>query len=803
MKDKTKILEPGKQVQSHQVVSESADSEDGTSNTKDNLHENKLLLDSIINGASEGIFVLDENGCYVLINPACGRIMDYTCDDWIGKQAGSSINTDDIEQSILYFNKALSGEKCSYEGCFATSDGEERILNIKLSSLTYNEKPHVLGVVEDITDRRISEEALKKSEEKWRSLVKNSPNIIIISDREGVIQFVNHTLPGYSEAETIGSSIYEFIHHEYHSIAKQAIERAFETGEFDDYEIVGSGTEEKFSWYYTQIGPVMLNGQVVSAMLIAMDITERKQVEETIKESERNYRILADNVTDVIWTMDMNLTYTYINPSVERLLGYTADEIMAMNLDEIVTPDSFATAIKVFEEELATEEVEDKDLFRIRAFEVEQYCKDGSTVWAEVKAVFLRDPDGNPTGILGITRDITDRKLTEKMLVHAANEWRVTFDSMSDAVMMIDRDQTIIRANKAASTALGLSFQEMLGQKCFECVHGTDSRPEYCLNALTLADGKKHSIEIYEQNLDRYYLITTTPVHDESGKLTSSIHVMSDITEREIEKEARGLAERKLEEQRTQAICSDRLRSLGEMATGIAHELNQPLLGVRGLTEHILIGLDRKWDFSEEKTKDKLKLIIEQADRMSHVIEHVRLFARGAETTDILPVDVNEVINSATSLIDVQSRSRGMKLECELSRDLPLVLANPFSLEEVILNLITNARDALKEKLIIDPAWKSPQIILRSSEDYSNSEKCVKIEVIDQGSGIPPEVLPKIFDPFFTTKSPDEGTGVGLSISKTIIEGFDGQINIQSDVGLGTRVTIVLPAIKHDIGGES
>jgi C4-dicarboxylate-specific signal transduction histidine kinase len=271
-----------------------------------------------------------------------------------------------------------------------------------------------------------------------------------------------------------------------------------------------------------------------------------------------------------------------------------------------------------------------------------------------------------------------------------------------------------------------------------------------------------------------------------------------DITDRIHMEKARQEAERLLEDQRARAILSDRLRSLGEMATGIAHELNQPLLGVRGLAEHILIGLKRGWNISEENILKKIKLIIDQTERMTHVIEHTRMFARGADNFELLPVQVNDVIKSSMNLIDAQLHYRGLILKCELADNLPTVMANPFSLEEVLLNLINNARDAVLAKPNSENTKDLPQIIVRTCLGENGTQGSVKIEVIDHGPGIPKELKSKIFTPFFTTKDPDKGTGLGLAISKSIIEGLHGKISIRSTHGSGTTVTIDLPTINKN-----
>jgi histidine kinase len=258
---------------------------------------------------------------------------------------------------------------------------------------------------------------------------------------------------------------------------------------------------------------------------------------------------------------------------------------------------------------------------------------------------------------------------------------------------------------------------------------------------------------------------------------------------------ARKDAEQQLEEQRARAVVSERLSALGEMATGMAHELNQPLSGVRGLAEHILIGFDRGWDLSKKTIRENVQMIIEQTERMTHVIEHTRKFARGVESPDLLPVQINDVIRSAQDLIEFHLQYRGLKLKCDLAEGLPFILANPFSLEEVILNLINNARDALSEYKKTGHSNNSQEITIRTLQELKDSKCTVKIQVIDNGAGIHQDLMSKIFNPFFTTKDPDKGTGLGLAISKSIIEEFKGTITINSIPGRGTTVTIILPVM--------
>lgn len=260
---------------------------------------------------------------------------------------------------------------------------------------------------------------------------------------------------------------------------------------------------------------------------------------------------------------------------------------------------------------------------------------------------------------------------------------------------------------------------------------------------------------------------------------------------------AREAAERILAEQQALRVRSDRLRSLGEMAAGMAHELNQPLQGIRGLIEHLLIGMARGWSLSPEEVKKKLNLAIEQVDTMSHLIEHVRTFSRNADGLEQWPVQINEVIRLVQELLGAQFRAHGLALRSELAEDLPLVCANPFSLEEVLMNLLTNARDAVEERQQTDPGPVSSRVVVvRTGVEGEAEGRRVKVEVIDQGVGIPEEILDKVYDPFFTTKPPDKGTGLGLAICKSTVEGLGGTLYLRSTPGQGATAAFVLPTLS-------
>ena len=206
------------------------------------------------------------------------------------------------------------------------------------------------------------------------------------------------------------------------------------------------------------------------------------------------------------------------------------------------------------------------------------------------------------------------------------------------------------------------------------------------------------------------------------------------------------------------------------------------------LAEHMLIAMEREWTMDEEHIRDRLERIVEQSDRMVHIIDHVRRFAGEAGRSDVAPIQVDGIVESAVSLLGAQFKAHGLDLAIESAGNLPPVLANAFSLEEVVINLLSNSRDAVESRSAAD--GRQGRVVVRTSSPDS-TQVCIEVE--DNGSGIPESIIAKVFDPFFTTKDPDKGTGLGLAISRTIVEESDGQLILESTPDQGTRATVVLP----------
>jgi len=246
-------------------------------------------------------------------------------------------------------------------------------------------------------------------------LLRNSPDFIMNVNRSGKITYVNRNLPGFSEKEVIGEKFEAFTDKEYTEIFNEHITNVFESGKPDSIICRGSGDPNSHAWYEVRFGPVFNGDTVSSVMLIVTDITRRREAEEALARSESRYRLLAENMSDFVWIVNQNLEFSFASPSVRNLLGYEPSEVLDRSWLDIMTD----KARDILEKELGklSEITDEKNKFSSITVELPFRTKEGRDIWTETKISLLRNDMNFPEGILGISRDITERKIAEDKLI--------------------------------------------------------------------------------------------------------------------------------------------------------------------------------------------------------------------------------------------------------------------------------------------------------------------------------------------------------------------------------------------------
>jgi PAS domain S-box-containing protein len=604
-----------------------------------------------------------------------------------------------------------------------------------------------LEINRNITERKKQEQALADELTRRRLLIDQSLDGIVVLDVDANVVEANQRF-----AEMLGYTLEEVYKlHTWDWDKNFLPEQILEMGRNVDEKGLHLETEHtrkdgSIIDVDISISAAMFGGQKL-IFCACRDVTERKRAEKALRDSEESYRELANSITAVFFAMDTHLRYTYWNKASEILTGIREEDAIGKSLSEVF-PDSpgLRRAEKVYRAVLKTK--------KSRTF-VNDFDIDGSHYVFEIGAYPSRG------GISVFVRDITERKRAEEAIKHSAEEWMNTFDSISDAISIHDRDFRIQRANKAFADIFNIKPNQIIGVHCYE-LHKGEKPISGCPHQQTLATGKPAAAEFYESNLGKYLYESTSPIFDEQGEVVGTVHITRDITEQK--------------QQNERLMMADRLASIGELASGAAHELNNPLTSIIGFSQLLM-----EKDMSDDIRED-VKLIYNEAQRAVNVTKNFLTFAR-KHTPVREPNQINNIIEDVLELHAHEQQVNHIHVEKHLAPNLPEIMVDYFQLQQVFMNIIINA-----EYFMIE-AHNAGTLTITTKKQNSN----VRISIADDGPGIPPENLERLFNPFFTTKEAGRGTGLGLSICHGIVTEHGGQIYVSSQLGKGATIFIDLP----------
>ena len=457
----------------------------------------------------------------------------------------------------------------------------------------------------------------------------------------------------------------------------------------------------------------------------------------SFNEEERQHdlkALLSNHNTRIIFPNSAIL----VNPNVEFLIPLVADgkEIGYICLSPKATKQRYSS----------------DDLFLIQGL-------------APVVAISLRS-------WLLIADDIAKRKRSEERLRQAAEEWQITFDSIPMPVTLQSKDFKIIRFNKAYADLFSISLNEVMDNPCYKIVHQSDNPIPNCPHLKMLDTDREATIEIHHELLDKYFEITVSPIKNSSDEITGSVHIMRDITQvKKAEEEKRLLQEK--------AEISSRLASVGEMAAGIAHEINNPLTGVIGFSDMLM---ERELP---QDMREQVEIIADGSRRVADIVKRLLTFARQHKPVRAM-VNINDLIANTLNMRIYVLKTNNINVITEYDETLPLITIDPGQIQQVFLNLIVNAEYSMKKRDRLGE--------LKITTKKINDK--IIISFRDNGLGISEENMKRLFQPFFTTKPVGEGTGLGLSLSRSIITEHSGIISAESELNEGATFRIELPVIN-------
>lgn len=623
----------------------------------------------------------------------------------------------------------------------------------------------------EIAERQWAEKALRESEAKYRTLVNGLSDGLFVMNAQGVITFANRSLAkihGVKGSEQLtGRSFLEFITPGELNRVKELFARDLEPGklaEVVETQIVRPNGESAF----VEIKPVPIleNGRVVGFQGILRDVTERKRAELALQKTHDLLMTVIDASPTGITVLDREGNVRAWNRAAERIFGWQKEEVLGRPLP-IVPPNRREEHLTLLGLALEGE--------TLAGIEVVRRKKDGSLVDISLWTAPLRDEGGGIDGVVGILVDATGRKQAEgRIRLQAA-----ALEAAANGIVITDREGTILWVNPAYTQLTGYSAEEAIGRNPRILKSGSHDQAFYQNLWETILAGRVWQGEIVNRRKDGSLYAedqTITPVPDERGGISYFIAIKHDITER-----------KRLEDRLRQA---QKLEAIGLLAGGIAHDFNNLLNGIIGFTELALGEMP-----PDSRGHRHLSRVPEMSRQAAELIGQVLSFARKAPLQR-KPLDLNPLLQESASILQ-RTLPETIAIKSEPSQEPLVVNADGAQVQQILLNLATNARDAMPHggtlTLRLTPVTLIEASLGRHPERRVGAFAC--LTVADTGTGIPAAIRDRLFEPFFTTKETGHGTGLGLASVYGIAHQHEGWIEVETAEGQGSAFHVFLPLV--------
>jgi len=764
--------------------------------------DNNTLYSAILNNMAEAMIATDLKGRVTMLNPAAEALTGWVQADATGKdvpQVFNMINGEPQEtvgnfiEKVISRNSTLELANCTL---LNAADGTEFQIDGNISPVK-NEKGAVSGVAltfRDMTEYRQNENALRESRESYRKLVENSPDLIYRTDQSGNITFISKSvmeLSGYTNEEAIGLNMAAEVYL-HPNERDQFLFLLTKNGHVQNFEAELKRKDGSTWWASTNAHLVIdTDGNFSGVEGITRDITDIKKVEDALRESEEKFTLITEqSLMGIILFQDS--FYKYLNETAARIFEYTVMELMAFEKEEflkLVHPDD----VDFVRDQYRKKQAGEKDV--ITSYTYRGLTRSGKTRWIELYSATVTYQ--GKTADLVTLIDRTERREVEQALRDSEEKYRNVVMNAVEAICVV-QNSMLKYLNPEAIRFFGYSEQELIQMPVDELVYAED-RQMVSQNRNSREKGGP------EEGFNSYRILTKDGdirwVDSKSvvitwGDLPATLIFLTDITEKKKSNEL--------------MIQTEKMMSVGGLAAGMAHELNNPLggilQGIQNIKRRLSPNLQANQKLAEEYGIDlcQLQLYLEQRGVLSffdgviasgkkaaEIIKNMLQFSRKSESK-MAPINLTELIDKVLDLAgkdyDLKKKYdfRNIEIGKEFEPNLPLVPCTETEIEQVLLNLLKNAAYAMTEQ---NKEGKNLLAIRLLRQGLM-----IRIEVEDNGPGMDEATRKRIFEPFFTTKPVGEGTGLGLSVSYMIItNNHKGTMKVESEPGQGATFIFQLP----------
>ena len=730
------------------------------------------MFQSIAELGNDGVLVFDEHHQIEFANRMASEITGYSNKELLKMPILFLLNTPDrsfVED--LFVHPERYGEKtCTEVQLITSTEGiKEAEVCIALAETPYGARKGY-AYLKDITESKQMERKIREATQHFEKIAEMGNDGILVFDQAFKIIFSNQMaseITGIPKEDLIGRNFFTVIGKEDKEFLEGTVTR-------------GAGIGEQLCTEMTILTPQGHNKDAEVCVALAKsdtgevktyayirDITERKRWERDLKNSEEKLRNLFERVRHGLFISSKEGKFLDCNQALLDMLEYSTKEEF-LKID--IAHDLYANS----EDRKTFQEWIEKDGYA-KDMEVEFKKKNGGRITVLLTGHPIKNEKGEIIGYQGINLDISERKRIEDELREANEFFSNLIESSVDGIMVADMKGNIIIFNKGAEVLTGYSAEEIIGN-----IHITKIYPEGVAKEIMKklrspeysGVGKLIPTQLNIVNKSGEEIpiqLSAALIYNGKGQEIASVGIFTDLR-------SRVMMEKKLQDTHLQLVSSEKMASLGKLAAGIAHEINNPLGGILIYSSLMMEDLPE-----EDPKRGDLARIVQETGRCKEIVKSLLEFARQTEPK-MEPTDINRAINDGLFFLVNQALFHNIQIIKKFDPFLPFVRGNASQLKQVFMNIIVNAAEAMHG---------NGRLMITTSP--APDQKTVFVEFTDTGEGIPEENLTRVFDPFFTTKEVGKGTGLGLATSYGIVEDHGGKISVQSKVGEGTTFRIELP----------
>ncbi len=739
------------------------------------ITEYKNRLEKYFQEVPYGIFLIDKHGNFKEVNKEIVIMTGYRETELIKMNICELLREGDTDKAKESLGFLLKSNKTSCRLDLSTKNGESRRWFAKTSRL---DNEIYLGFAEDITEKTKQEEEADRLAEKTKALFDNAGIGIGYFDTSGMIISLNNAAAknlGGKPKDFEGKNILDLFTTEDAKEFAKRLKVSVETKEMKEYEDqaclhIGEG------WFKSTYNNIYdKSNNLLGVEIISQNITDLKSAQKALQERESRYRLLFEDAPMGYQSLDKNGYFIDVNDAWLNMLGYHKDEVIGKWFGDFIIPkqvDLFKKNFLKFKEAGCIHVI-----FRMLK-------KNRDVIVVNFNGRIAYEKGGRFKQTHCILEDITERLDSEEKLRKNEERLRRSQEIAKTGSWEIETGSQMIWASEQAFKIFGLApdtnmvsvreIESMVYEEDQDLVHNTLID--------FIADRKGYDIQyrIWPKDSEKisYVRSIAEKEYDAYGNPTRTLGVVMDVTQQALLQRGKDKAEAMLRNQQ-------KLESIGTLASGVAHEINNPINGVLNYAQIILDA-----SANDSQTYKISKEIIQETTRVSEIVKNLLEFSRQSGQHHSY-ADINDIITKTLSLVNTIFKHENITLNADISPNISKIKCRSQQIQQVLMNLLTNARDSLNEKY---PTYDENKIInLKCNEVLRRKRKWISISVEDLGMGIPETIKSRIYDPFFTTKAKEKGTGLGLSISYGIIKEHHGEIKLKSKEGEYTQFTVNLP----------